>query len=89
MLSKVPEVTVFFWIIKILCTTVGETVSDFLNVNLGFGLKGTSVAAGIVLLVALVFQFKAKKYVPGIYWLAVVLIRDVANEFLNEVLERD
>ena len=85
MLSKVPEVTVFFWIIKILCTTVGETVSDFLNVNLGFGLKGTSVAAGIVLLVALVFQFKAKQYVPGIYWLAVVLI-SVFGTLVTDIL---
>ena len=42
--SKVPEVTVYFWVIKVLCTTVGETASDFLNVNLGFGLMGTSVA---------------------------------------------
>jgi hypothetical protein len=46
MLRKVPSVTIFFWIIKVLCTTVGETASDFLNVNLGFGLKGTAVAAG-------------------------------------------
>lgn len=74
MLSKVPEVTIFFWIIKVLCTTVGETASDFLNVNLGFGLTGTSVVMGVLLLVVLVFQFKAKKYIPGVYWLTVVLI---------------
>ena len=74
MLSKVPEVTIFFWIIKVLCTTVGETASDFLNINLGFGLTGTSVIMGVVLAVVLFFQFKAKKYTPGIYWLTVVLI---------------
>ena len=74
MLSKVPEVTIFFWIIKVLCTTVGETASDFLNINLGFGLTGTSVIMGVVLAVVLFFQFKAKKYIPGIYWLTVVLI---------------
>jgi uncharacterized membrane-anchored protein len=74
MLSKVPEVTIYFWIIKVLCTTVGETASDFMNVNLGLGLTGTSIAMGLVLLVVLFFQFKAKAYVPGIYWLAVVLI---------------
>lgn len=74
MLNKVPEVTIFFWIIKVLCTTVGETASDFLNVNLGFGLIGTSIVAGILLLVVLFFQFRAKRYIPGIYWLAVVLI---------------
>ena len=42
MLNKVPEVTFFFWIIKIMCTTVGETAADYLNVNLGFGLTNTT-----------------------------------------------
>lgn len=74
MLSKVPEVTIFFWIIKVLCTTVGETASDFLNVNLGFGLTGTSIVMGVLLLVVIFFQFRSKKYIPGIYWLTVVLI---------------
>ena len=78
-LSKVPAVTIFFWIIKVLCTTVGETASDFLNVNLGFGLTGTSIVMGIILVIALVFQFRAKKYVPGIYWLTVVLISIVGT----------
>ena len=85
MLSKVPEVTVFFWAIKVLCTTVGETASDFLNVNLGFGLKGTSIAAGTVLLVALVFQFRAKKYVPATYWFTVVLI-SVFGTLVTDIL---
>lgn len=74
LLNKVPEITIFFWVIKILCTTVGETAADFLNVNLNLGLTGTSVITGILLAIALVFQFRAKKYVPSIYWIAVVLI---------------
>src|SRR5258706_340576 len=73
-LNKVPEVTFFFWVIKVLCTTVGETFADFLNVNLNFGLTGTSVAMGILLVIALFFQFRAKKYVPFIYWVTVVFI---------------
>ena len=83
--SKVPAVTVFFWIIKVLCTTVGETASDFLNVNLGFGLRGTSIAAGIVLVAVLFFQFKTKKYVPAIYWLSVVLI-SVFGTLVTDIL---
>ena len=74
LLNKVPEITIFFWVIKILCTTVGETAADFLNMNLNFGLTGTSIVTGILLAVALFFQFKTKKYVPSIYWLSVVLI---------------
>jgi uncharacterized membrane-anchored protein len=74
LINKVPEITIYFWAIKILCTTVGETAADFLNTTLHFGLTGTTVVMGVMLAVVLFFQFKTKKYVPGIYWLAVVLI---------------
>ncbi len=74
LLNKVPQVTLFFWIIKVLCTTVGETFADFLNVNLGFGLSGTSIVMGILLAIALFFQFKSKKYIPAVYWISVVFI---------------
>jgi uncharacterized membrane-anchored protein len=79
MLNKVPEVTLFFWIIKILCTTVGETAADFLNVDLGFGLNNTTYVMGVLLLVTLGFQFRATKYEPGLYWLAVVLLSVVGT----------
>lgn len=79
MLNKVPEVTLYFWIIKILCTTVGETAADYLNTTLGFGLNGTSVVMTALLIVVLFFQFRAKKYVPSIYWFAVVLISVVGT----------
>lgn len=74
MLNKVPEITLYFWVIKVLCTTVGETAADFLNVNLNFGLTGTSIVTGILLAGVLFFQFRAKKYIPRTYWLAVTLI---------------
>ncbi len=79
MLNKVPEITLFFWVIKILCTTVGETGADFLNTKLNLGLDGVTLIIGTMLAVTLIFQFKSKKYVPGIYWLAVVLISIVGT----------
>ena len=79
MLNKVPEVTLFFWIIKILCTTVGETAADFLNTTLNLGLNGTSLVMGALLIVILFFQFRTKKYIPSIYWLAVVFISVVGT----------
>lgn len=79
MLNKVPEITLYFWVIKILCTTVGETFADFLNTKLNLGLTGTSLIMGVLLVVVLFFQFKAKKYLPSIYWLAVVLISVVGT----------
>ena len=86
MLNKVPEVTLYFWIIKILCTTVGETAADFLNVNLNFGLEGTSIAAGILLAIALAVQFRTSRYVAPVYWLAVVLISGICWEVLQREL---
>lgn len=79
MLNKVPEITIFFWIIKILCTTVGETAADYLNTTLNFGLTVTSLIMAVLLAIALVFQFRAKKYIPTVYWLSVVLISVVGT----------
>ncbi len=79
MLNKVPEVTIYFWVIKVLATTVGETVADYLNTTLGLGLTGTSLVMAALLIVALFFQFRGLRYVPGIYWLAVVLISVVGT----------
>lgn len=78
-ISRVPEVTLYFWIIKILATTVGETAADNLNTNLNLGLTGTSIVMGAFLAVALFFQFRLKRYVPGVYWLAVVLVSVVGT----------
>lgn len=79
MLNKVPEVTLYFWIIKVLCTTVGETFADFLNTNLNLGLTKTTYIMGSLLIAALFFQFLFRKYIPGIYWLAVVLLSVVGT----------
>ena len=62
--SRVPEVTIFFWIIKVLATTVGETVADFLSGNLSLGLSFTSYIMSGMLLIALLNQFRLKRYVP-------------------------
>ena len=74
MLNKVPEVTLFFWVIKIMCTTVGETAADYLNVNLGFGLTNTTYFTGALLAVLLLVQFRLRRYVPPVYWGVVVVI---------------
>ena len=79
LLSKVPEVTVWFWVIKVLATTVGETAADFLNTTVGLGLGGTSAIMVVLLAVVLVVQFRADRYVPAVYWLAVVLISVVGT----------
>jgi uncharacterized membrane-anchored protein len=87
MLNKVPEITLYFWVIKILCTTVGETAADLLNENLGLGLTNTTYIMAVALIAVLVFQFRARKYVPGIYWLAVVLISVVGTLFSDNLVD--
>jgi uncharacterized membrane-anchored protein len=79
MLNKVPEVTIFFWIIKIFCTTVGETFADYVNETLGFGLTNTTLLFSAALVVSLVAQFRLNRYVPAVYWLSVVLISVVGT----------
>ena len=86
-LNKVPEITLYFWVIKILCTTVGETAADFLNTNFNLGLTGTSIVMGVLLIITLFFQFRSKKYIPGIYWLAVVLISVVGTLITDNLID--
>ncbi len=74
MLSKVPEVTLIFWIIKIMATTVGETAADFLIFNLHLGLTKTSALMGVLLVGALIFQLITQRYTPCVYWLTVVFL---------------
>jgi uncharacterized membrane-anchored protein len=71
-LSKVPEVTVYFWITKVLTTGMGETTSDYLVHRLSPVIA--VVLGGIGLVVALALQFRARQYVAWIYWLAVVAV---------------
>src|SRR5580698_3223684 len=70
--SKVPQITIFFWIVKVLTTAQGEAVSDFLYFRYGAVLAGTLGAAGLV--IALTLQFRARRYVAWIYWAAVVMV---------------
>ena len=80
LLIKVPIIiTIYFWIIKILATTVGETGADFLIFNLHFGLSAISLLMSVVLAVFLYAQVKAKTYMPWLYWLTVVLVSIVGT----------
>src|SRR3954465_15281393 len=88
MLNKVPEVTIFFWIIKILATTVGETAADNLTTNLGLGLTGPTGLMSAVLVVVLVCQFRLRRYVPLVYWLAVVLLSIVGTLITDNLTDK-
>lgn len=85
--NKVPEITLLFWFIKIMATTVGETAADFLAVDLKFGLITTSYIMGFFLLIFLFLQVRAKKYIPWIYWITVVLISIVGTLITDNLVD--
>jgi uncharacterized membrane-anchored protein len=90
MLNKVPEVTLVFWIIKIMSTTVGETGADYLAVHVGLGTAVTGAVMFVLLIAALLAQLHAREYVPWRYWLTVVLVSVVGTQitdFLTDKLD--
>jgi uncharacterized membrane-anchored protein len=89
MLNKVPEVTLAFWVIKIMSTTVGETGADYLAVHVGLGTAITDGIMFALLTVSMLLQLRARQYVPWRYWLTVVLISVVGTQitdFLTDAL---
>ena len=87
MLNKVPEVTLYSWVIKIMATTVGETAADLLDTKLGLGLTNTSLLMSVLLISALVLQVRTRKYVPWVYWVAVVLISVVGTLITDNITD--
>ncbi len=88
MLNKVPEVTLAFWVIKIMSTTVGETGADYLAVHVGLGTAVTGGIMAALLAAALVAQLRSRQYVPWIYWLTVVLVSVVGTQITDALTDR-
>ena len=86
--SKVPKITAYFWLIKVLTTGMGEATSDYLTDKIGW--PAAAGLAGIALTLALAAQLQIRRYTAGVYWLAVVMISvfgtmaaDGLHTFLN------
>lgn len=87
-LNKVPEVTLSFWVIKIMSTTVGETGADFLAVDAGLGQGVTSIGMAVLLAIALFGQLRTRAYTPWIYWLTVVLVSIVGTQITDVLTDK-
>ena len=85
LLNKVPEVTIWFWVIKILCTTVGESFADWVAVDLGVGLINTTVIFSVVLATVLTWQIRLPRYNAFSYWLTVVVL-SVTGTLYTDIL---
>lgn len=78
-MSKVPELTLIFWIIKILATTLGETGGDAVSMSMNLGyLVGTVIFAAIFF-VAVVAQIKARQFHPFLYWVTIIATTTVGT----------
>lgn len=86
--NRVPAVTLVFWIIKLLSTTVGETGADYLAVNAGLGPLVTDAITGGLLAVALALQLRYGRYVPWTYWLTVVLLSVVGTQITDFLTDK-
>jgi uncharacterized membrane-anchored protein len=77
--SKVPEITLLFWIIKIAATTLGETAGDAVTMSLGLGyLVGTAIYAAFFV-ICLAGQIRARRFHPSLYWLTIVATTTVGT----------
>lgn len=85
-LMRVPEVTLLFWIIKVLSTTVGETGADYLAFDLGFGMPSVTIAMSIIMSILLILQFtQFKRYVPANYW-SIVVLMSILGTLITDIL---
>lgn len=77
--SKVPELTLLFWIMKIAATTLGETGGDAVTMSMELGYAVGTVIFGVIFLAALFVQVKARKFHPAIYWTTMIATTTVGT----------
>jgi uncharacterized membrane-anchored protein len=85
--NKVAQVTIFFWIMKIIATTLGETAGDYLSMSLGLGYYISFAITFALLAIILFFQIQAKKYRPALYWLAIIATTTAGTE-VSDLMDR-
>jgi uncharacterized membrane-anchored protein len=84
-LNRVAGLTLFFWIVKILSTTVGETAADFVAVDMNIGLVGTTLIMGLITIGAVIWNFKLKKYFAPAYWFLIVMM-SIEGTLITDIL---
>lgn len=85
--SKVPQITLAFWLMKIAATTLGETAGDLLSMTLNVGYLLSSLILISIFVVTLVAQLRAKQFHPGLYWL-VILSTSTAGTTMSDYMDR-
>jgi len=78
-LSKVPELTLIFWVIKIFATTLGETGGDAVSMSMNLGYLVSTIIFAAIFLIAVIAQIKAKRFNPLIYWTTIIATTTVGT----------
>lgn len=86
-LNKVAEITLLFWLMKIVATTLGETFGDFISMTLNLGYLAALGITSALFLVILFIQLMQKKYVPVVYWLVIVATTTLGTE-ISDFIDR-
>lgn len=86
-MNKVAQVTLYFWIMKILATTLGETLGDFISTSLGLGYYAALLVTFSFLIIVLLFQIRVARYYPLLYWTAIVATTTAGTE-VSDFMDR-
>jgi len=86
-LNKIAQITIVFWILKILATTLGETLGDFLSMTLNLGYGKAFIITFIIFLIALFLQLRSNKYVPIYFWFVIVSTTTFGTE-ISDFIDR-
>jgi uncharacterized membrane-anchored protein len=79
-LNKVAEISLMFWLMKIIATTLGETLGDFLSMTLNLGYSASLLITLVIFLLLLLIQLFSKKYIPLFYWLVIIATTTLGTE---------
>lgn len=86
-MNKVAKVTIYFWIMKIIATTLGETAGDFISMTLGLGYYIAFAVTFAILAILLFFQIQGDRYRPALYWVAIIATTTAGTE-ISDLMDR-
>ncbi|MDP3442951.1 MAG: hypothetical protein Q8T08_08855 [Ignavibacteria bacterium] len=86
-LNKVASITLLFWLMKVVATTLGETLGDFISMTLNYGYGVGLVITLAIFIVALLIQLNAKEYKPAKYWFVIIGTTTLGTE-ISDFIDR-
>lgn len=87
MTNKIAEITIYFWVLKIMATTLGETSGDMLSMSLDLGYVVSLIVTGIILIALLFFQIRANRFISPLFWATIIGTTTVGTE-ISDMMDR-